>query len=114
MRPLVPLLLVLASMACGPRRVPPATYLLDTPALPAYERSIDHAGLIGDLDKDAVARGMVTYRNTCYSCHGDPEQPGSLPTARRFWQEPFRNGADPHAIYQTLTRGYGLMPPQVR
>jgi glucose/arabinose dehydrogenase len=105
--------LVLLTAACRTSR-PQVTYLLDTPALPGYERSIDHAGLIGDLDKDAVERGMVTYRNTCYSCHGDPEQPGSLPTARRFWDERFKNGADPYALYQTLTRGFGLMPPQVR
>ena len=57
---------------------------------------------------------MATYRNACYSCHGDPEQPGSIPNSRRFWEESFRNGADPHALYQTLTRGFGLMPPQVR
>ncbi|WP_291980538.1 DUF6797 domain-containing protein [Luteitalea sp.] len=112
-RRLLLLLLVLLTAGCLTTR-PRATYLLDTPALPDYERSLDHAGLIASLDRDAVGRGMVTYRTACYSCHGDPEQPGSLPNARRFWEEPLRNGADPHALYQTLTRGFGLMPPQVR
>lgn len=46
------LLLVLLGAACGPRRVAPATYLLDAPALPEYERTLDHARLITSLDKD--------------------------------------------------------------
>lgn len=62
----------------------------------------------------ACTRGLATYRNACYNCHGDTEQPGSIHNSRRFWQEAFRNGADPYALYQTLTRGFGLMPPQVR
>ncbi len=99
--------------ACGPPRIP-ATYLLDQPALPDYERTIDHARLISGLDRGAYRRGMATYRTACYTCHGDPDQPGSIPNSRRFWQEAFRNGADPYALYQTLTRGSGLMPPQVR
>ncbi len=114
MIPRVLLLVVLFCVACRPPRVPHATYLLDTPALPGYEQNIDHARLIAGWNEAAYTRGMATYRNACYSCHGDPEQPGSIPNSRRFWQEAFRNGADPHALYQTLTRGFGLMPPQVR
>jgi cytochrome c5 len=107
------LLLALLAAACRPA-VPPSTYLLEVAALPDYERTLDHAGLMADWSEEFYHKGMVTYRNTCYSCHGDTEQPGSIPNSRQFWQEAFKNGADPLSLYQTLTRGYGLMPPQVR
>ena len=92
----------------------PASYLLSDSALPAYEQTLDHARLIGDWSEEFYHRGMVTYRNNCYSCHGDPEQAGSIPNSRQFWKEPFKNGSDPYALYQTLTRGFGTMPPQVQ
>ncbi|BCS30924.1 cytochrome CBB3 [Luteitalea sp. TBR-22] len=107
------LLLLVLCAACRPPR-PHTTYLLDRPALPEYERTIDHARLVSGWDDASYRRGQATYRTACYTCHGDPDNPGSIPTSRRFWQEPFRNGADPYALYQTLTRGFGLMPPQVR
>ncbi len=113
MTPRLCLLLVLLAAACRPADTP-ATYLLDDTALPDYERSLDHAGLMADWSEEFYHKGMVTYRNACYSCHGDTEQPGSIPNSRQFWQEAFKNGADPHSLYQTLTRGYGLMPPQLR
>lgn len=92
----------------------PASYLLSDSTLPAYERALDHARLIGDWSEEFYHRGMVTYRNNCYSCHGDAEQAGSIPNSRQFWKEPFKNGSDPYALYQTLTRGFGTMPPQVQ
>ncbi|GAB5519422.1 MAG: c-type cytochrome [Rhodothermales bacterium] len=88
--------------------------MLEASALPEYEQRLDHAGLMADWSEEFYHKGMVTYRTTCYACHGDTEQPGSIPNSRQFWQEAFKNGADPYAMYQTLTRGYGLMPPQVR
>lgn len=93
---------------------PPATFLLSEDALPDYEQQLDHAQLMADWSEEFYHKGMVTYRTACYSCHGDTEQPGSIPNSRQFWQEAFRNGADPYALYQTLTRGFGQMPPQVR
>jgi len=36
-------------------------------------------------------------------------QTGSLPTALRFAEGKFRSGSDPHAMYKTLTNGFGLM-----
>ena len=112
--PLVALLfLTLICSACDDT-ASPATYLLAEADLPDYERNLDHAGLIQDWSEEFYHRGMVTYREACFSCHGNLEQPGTLPGSRQFWQEPFKNGADPHAMYQTLTRGFGLMPPQVR
>ena len=99
--------------ACQAPDSPPA-FLLDESALPDYERNLDHTGLMVDWSEEFYHKGRITYRTACYSCHGDAEQPGSIPNSRQFWSEPFKNGSDPHAMYQTLTRGFGLMPPQVR
>ena len=100
--------------ACQTPDAPPETFLLAESALPDYEQRLDHARLMADWSEEFYHKGMVTYRTACFSCHGNTEQPGSIPNSRQFWTEPFKNGADPYALYQTLTRGFGLMPPQVR
>ncbi len=89
------------------------TYILAEHEIPDYERNLDHAALVSDWSEEFYHKGMITYRHACYSCHGDLEQPGSIPNSRQFWKEPFKNGADPYALYRTLTRGHGRMPPQV-
>jgi putative heme-binding domain-containing protein len=80
--------------------------------LPEYEKNIDHAGLIRSLDAKALERGAVIYERVCANCHGTHEKAGSLPTSPRFATARLKNGSDPHAMYQTLTRGYGMMAPQ--
>ena len=85
-----------------------------TPASPPpspAELAVDHAKLIRALDDAALKRGEALYQTLCIACHGTPEKPGSLPTSRLFWKEPFKNGGDLHGIYRTLTTGLGLMPP---
>src|SRR5947208_2015994 len=79
---------------------------------PDYEKDVDHAGLIRSLDDKAFRRGEAIYARVCANCHGTKDQPGSLPTSPRFAAHVFKNGSDPYSLYQTLTRGYGLMPPQ--
>ena len=115
---LVHLLMVLFILGCreGEERVPAGDpgLLLPESALPAYEQHIDHAGLLSGLDEEALERGRLIYGAVCFSCHGDPDQPGSLPDAFRFWSGRFRHGKDPYRIYQSLSRGFGLMPPQVQ
>jgi putative heme-binding domain-containing protein len=101
--------------AKGPSRalaLKPAPALYALPPLPGYEQHLDHAGLITDLDSDSFDRGAAIYKRVCANCHGTHEQPGSLPTSLRFASGKFKNGADPYAMYQTLTRGFGLMVPQ--
>src|SRR4029079_8199087 len=88
---------------------PPALVMLQ---LPDYESHIDHAGLIDSLDAAASRRGKAIYERLCVNCHGTREQPGSLPTSLRFAEGKFKSGSDPHSMYQTLTRGFGLMAPQ--
>lgn len=90
-----------------------AEFILQPADLHSYEENLDHAGLISAWDDDAFARGERIYRTHCFQCHGDEDQPGSLPNARKFWADTFKSGNNPYAIYQTLTRGLGQMPPQV-
>ncbi|TXE12381.1 DUF6797 domain-containing protein [Algoriphagus aquimarinus] len=84
--------------------------------LPDYEKDIDHQGLLtawGDRQGESIRTGEHIYNNICFNCHGNPDQEGSMPNAFKFWKDEFKVGKDPYSIYQTLTRGYGSMPPQV-
>lgn len=94
----------------------PAGFTLKESDLPEYEKNIDHKGLLTALDDrqdESIRTGEHIYNNVCFNCHGNPETPGSIPNAFKFWEDEFKVGKDPYSIYQTLTRGYGSMPPQV-
>src|SRR5439155_12274941 len=80
--------------------------------LPDYEQRVDHAGMIADLREPNFEHGEAIYKRVCANCHGTIEQVGSLPTSLRFASGQFKNGGDPFAMYQTLTRGFGMMTPQ--
>lgn len=88
--------------------------LIPDSLLADYEKNLDHAGLIGDWSPEFYHKGMITYRTVCFNCHGNIEQPGSIPNSRQFWENEFKHGSDPYSMYQTLTQGFGLMPPQVQ
>lgn len=77
----------------------------------------DHHDFIEKLNDPEYAsaafeRGAKIYGALCVTCHGTLDAPGSLPTAPRFHQAPFKRGADPYNMYRTLTDGLGLMVPQ--
>lgn len=80
--------------------------------IPEYESQIDHAGLIRALDAKSLKRGEAIYTRVCGNCHGTKDAPGSMPTSLQFAKDKFKNGSDPYSLYQTLTRGYGMMAPQ--
>ena len=80
--------------------------------IPEYEKDIDHAAMIAELDDAAFKRGQAIYSRICVNCHGTHDKPGSLPTSLRFATGKFRSGSDPHTMYQTLTRGFGMMIAQ--
>ncbi|MBS0265076.1 MAG: c-type cytochrome [Planctomycetes bacterium] len=88
----------------------PALYAL--PPIPEYESHIDHRRLLGGRNDEGLARGEAIYKRVCANCHGTIDRVGSLPTSLRFATGKFKNGFDPYAMYQTLTRGYGMMVPQ--
>ncbi|MEZ6057344.1 MAG: DUF6797 domain-containing protein [Planctomycetaceae bacterium] len=93
------------------KELQPSPTLL-TFAVPEYEQKIDHAGFIRDWNKQSLKRGEAIYRRVCMNCHGTEDQPGSLPTSLKFHEGKFRSGSDPYTMYQTLTRGFGLMAAQ--
>ncbi len=97
--------------AARAKELQPSAALL-TMKIPEYEEHIDHAGFIGEWNDDAFQRGEAIYRRVCMNCHGTKVQAGSLPTSLKFASGKFRNGSDPFTMYQTLTRGFGLMAAQ--
>jgi len=94
------------------RNLEPAPHLVAVKPIPEYEKRIDHAGLIADLDQQSFKRGAAIYQRVCANCHGTHDQPGSLPTSPRFATAKLKNRTDPHGMYQTLTHGFGMMQPQ--
>ena len=94
--------------------IPDPELLLQDADLASYELSLDHRELMQDWTPEFYHKGMITYRTICFNCHGNEEQPGSIPHATKFWADSLKHGADPYSMYQTLTRGFGMMPPQVR
>ena len=107
-------LMVGATAQENPSALPPGAPLLAESALPAYEKEIDHAGIIGAWNSGSLARGREIYQQVCHACHGDLNVAGSIPNALRFGQGKFQHGADPYTMYQTLTRGWRMMTPQVQ
>lgn len=118
--PILCLLLLLSSCTNTTQvETAPADYILASSALPEYEKNIDHASYIkkdAEWEEDWEARnaGVTIYRTTCYNCHGNNEQPGSLPNSNKFWKDKLKNGSDPYSMYQTISRGFGQMPPQMQ
>lgn len=96
----------------GPRRARELRPAQTVFTVPEYEKDIDHAGLIGRLDAQALKRGEAIYVRVCANCHGTHDQPGSLPTSPRFAAHAFKNGSDPFSLYRTLTYGFNMMAPQ--
>ncbi len=99
----------------GPSRaleLKPAPSLYAARPLPEYEKRIDHAGMIQSLNQDSFKRGAAIYNRLCINCHGTHDRPGSLPTSLRFAAGKFKSGNDPYTMYQTLTKGFGMMVQQ--
>ena len=89
-------------------------FILADEHLPTYENRIDHKEFLGQMGKEFYHKGLITYRQSCFSCHGNPEQPGTIPSSTKFWMDSLKYGNDPLAMYQTITRGRGLMAPQMQ
>lgn len=92
----------------------PGAMLLPESALPKYESRIDHLKLILEDSPEVVQQGKEIYQQICHNCHGDLNLSGSIPNALRFGEGLFQHGSDPYSIYQTLTRGWRQMAPQVQ
>ena len=73
----------------------------------------DHAEIIANWNADSFERGKTIYTQLCVTCHGTAAQEGSIPLSLKFHdpKAEFKNGNDPFQMWQTLTKGYGLMTP---
>jgi len=111
--------MMLLLSACKNQNVytpPKVSFTMDETLLPAYEKDIDHKGILNTIQRnqeEAYMDGKKIYTRNCINCHGTPIKEGSLPTAFKYWKDAFKVGKDPYSIYQTLTRGYGAMPAQI-
>lgn len=92
---------------------PDVTYILSDSDLGETETDLDHTGLINSLDQKALTRGERIYNSNCINCHGIPDMEGSIPLSLKFWEQSFKAGNDPYSMYETLSKGYASMPPQV-
>lgn len=88
-------------------------YVLQDSDLRNFEKDIDHRGMIESFNRDALKRGSPIYNSNCINCHGVPGIEGSIPNSLKFWSQPFKYGNDPYSMYLTITKGAGLMPPQM-
>ncbi|MCG8585252.1 MAG: c-type cytochrome, partial [Pirellulales bacterium] len=76
------------------------------------EDSIDHAAQIRNLGSLDLGKSKQLYTQYCVNCHGKDGNKTVNPLARRFAKDPLRFGADPYAMWKTITYGNGLMFPQ--
>ncbi|WP_207622118.1 DUF6797 domain-containing protein [Alienimonas californiensis] len=71
--------------------------------------NLNHARIVAAVENGSPRRGRDLYRSNCEQCHGPDGDTPSLATARAFGKEPLKFGADPYGMFQTLSRGNGLM-----
>ena len=71
----------------------------------------DHQDIVAKWDSASAKRGEKIYTQLCITCHGNEKIEGSIPIALKFHKGKFKNGNDPFRMYQTLTKGYGMMMP---
>lgn len=109
----MPMTAVLPPEPVDPYRPASVQYILAENEVKEAFDNIDHAGIIDDFNLPAYQRGERVYNNVCINCHGTPDVEGSIPMSHKFWSQPFKAGNDPYSIYQTISKGYGSMPPQL-
>lgn len=71
--------------------------------------NLDHAKIIRAVEKGKLKRGKQIYDASCYQCHGKDGNTPALATARAFGTQKLKFGSDPHSMFQTLSKGNGLM-----
>ncbi|MEX0290226.1 MAG: DUF6797 domain-containing protein [Flavobacteriaceae bacterium] len=91
----------------------PITYVLTEQDLSETETNIDHRGIVAELNEESYQRGERIYNANCINCHGTPDIEGSIPLSTKFWSQTLNAGNDPYAMYQTVSKGFKTMPPQL-
>ncbi|NRA39145.1 MAG: cytochrome c [Planctomycetes bacterium] len=85
----------------------------------AQVEQVDHLRylrLMANGSRGLFAKGEHIYKRYCITCHG-ADGNLSLAQARRLGKDPLRNipygpGAHPVSMFETVTRGFQMMPPQ--
>ncbi len=116
-KPLIILVIYLAVLVASyaqENALSSGSMLLPESALPDYEADIDHEAYILQNNDQVINHGREIYQQICHTCHGDINLPGSIPNALRFGEGEFQHGNDPYTMYQTITRGWRLMAPQMQ
>jgi hypothetical protein len=72
---------------------------------------IDHATIIKNLNAATLAKGRQIYVKSCIACHG-ANGTASNPQARSFSEDKLRFGNEPYQMWQTVSRGAGMMAAQ--
>ena len=78
-------------------------------AVAPLHATIDHVETIRSLDRSDLAAGQKIYVQHCVSCHGVDGNVTQNPLARRFAQDELKFGADPYALWKTISYGNGMM-----
>jgi len=75
----------------------------------------DHKEVLKDVKtfgKAEFAEGERLYNMVCAACHGKGQDVAPVPNARLFHKDKMLNGHDPVSMFNTLTKGYKMMPAQ--
>ncbi|PCJ60525.1 MAG: hypothetical protein COA79_08105 [Planctomycetota bacterium] len=69
--------------------------------------------LLKTPSEEMIAKGAKLYASKCVTCHGSTGDNGTLPNARKFGKDPFKNGRELSNVFKTITTGIaaGGMPP---
>lgn len=78
-------------------------------AAPPPPPSFDHVTAIKGLTASDLAAGKKLYAEHCVACHGSDGNLTQNPLARRFAKDDLKFGADPYALWKTISYGNGLM-----
>ncbi len=74
-----------------------------------FAAGFDHVGAIQALTEADLARGQKLYSQHCVACHGADGNLTQNPLARSFVKDELKFGADPYALWKTVSYGNGLM-----
>ncbi len=75
------------------------------------QSDVSHADILRKLNKETLEKGKKIYTSACIACHG-ADGTASLPQARSFNKDKMRFGTKPYDMWQTITKGSGIMPAQ--
>lgn len=83
--------------------------LLTATVIVSARADIDHVKTIQSFGPGDVAAGKKIYTQHCVSCHGTDGNLTPNPLARRFARDELKFGADPYALWKTISYGNGMM-----